>query len=54
MKWDLFKGNARNNKIKAAKFQESQVEHFYIKSEADILTAVTKYYQELHMYIEQL
>lgn len=54
MKWDLFKGNARNNKVKAAKFQESQVEHFYIKSEADILTAVIKYYQELHMYIEQL
>jgi len=54
IKMDLFKGNARNNKVKAAKFQEAQAEHFYIKSEADILTAITNYYQELYMYIEQL
>jgi outer membrane protein TolC len=54
LKWDLFTGNARNNKVKAAKYQESQAEHFYIQSEADILTAITKYYQELNMYTEQL
>lgn len=54
MKWDLFKGNARNNKIQAAKHVEAQAEHFYLQSEADILTAVNKYYQEMNMYLEQL
>lgn len=52
--WDLFKGNARKHKVAAARFKETQVEEFYLKSELDILTAVTKYYQELMMYTEQL
>lgn len=54
MKWDLFTGNERINKLKASKFQETQVETFYQKAESDIKTAITKYYQEINMNSEQL
>jgi len=54
MKWDLFTGSERINKLKASKYQESQIETFYQKTESDIKTAITKYHQELKMNLEQL
>ncbi len=54
LQWNLFDGNARNRKIKAAKLQEMQAEDFYAKAESDIHSAIIKYYQELNMYLEQI
>ena len=54
MKWDLFSGASRIRKVKASKYQQKQVDNFYDKAESDIKTAITKYYQELNMYLEQL
>lgn len=54
MKLNLFTGNERYNKLKAAKHKENQAELLYGKVEQDIKTAITKYYQELHMNLEQL
>ena len=54
LKWDLFTGNERVNKLKASKYQEAQADIFYQKTESDIKTAITKYYQELNMNFEQL
>lgn len=54
MKWDLFSGTSRIRKVKASKYQQKQVDNFYDKAKADIKTAITKYYQELNMYLEQL
>ena len=54
LQWNLFDGNARSRKIKAAQFQQMEAEDFYIKSEADIQSALTKYYQEMYMYLEQI
>lgn len=54
MKWDLFTGAERINKLKASKIQQDQVETFYQKTESDIKTAITKYYQEMNMNLEQL
>lgn len=54
MKWNLFKGTERIHKLKASKVQEMQVETFYQKAESDIQTAITKYYQEIQMNLEQL
>ena len=54
LKWDLFTGNERMNKLKASKIQETQIETYYLKAESDIKTAITKYYQEINMNLEQL
>jgi len=54
LQWSLFDGNVRNRKVKAARFQEMQAEDFHAKAESDIHTAITRYYQELHMYQEQI
>jgi len=54
LKWDLFTGSERVNKLKASKIQQEQVETIYQKAETDIKTAITKYYQELNMNLEQL
>lgn len=54
LKWDLFQGISRYRNIKAARMQEDQVEYIYSKASADISTAITKYYEELNMYLEQL
>jgi len=54
LQWSLFDGLARNRKVKAAQFQVLQADDFYIKAESDINSAITKYYQELHMYLEQI
>ncbi|MCG8412067.1 MAG: TolC family protein [Bacteroidales bacterium] len=54
LKWNLFSGTERIKKLKASKIREMQVETFYQKAESDIKTAVTKYYQEIQMNLEQL
>lgn len=54
LKWNLFTGTERIKKLKASKVQEQQVETYYDKAEFDINTAITKYYQEIQMNIEQL
>jgi len=54
LQWNLFDGLARNRKVKAAKIQQMQAEDFYLKAESDIYSAINKYYQELHMYVEQI
>ena len=54
LSWTVFDGIARDRKIKAARYQESQADDFYHKASADIRTAITKYYQEMSMYAEQL
>jgi outer membrane protein TolC len=54
VKMDLFQGTSKYHKMKAAMYQENQAESFYLKTEEDIKTAITKNYQELSMYIEQL
>jgi len=54
LQWSLFDGNARSRKVKAAKFQSMQADEFYAKAETDIYSAITKYYQELNMYTEQI
>jgi len=54
MKWNLFTGTERLRKLKASKIQQLQVETFYEKAESDIKTAITKYYQEIQMNLEQL
>lgn len=54
LSWTLFDGMARDRKIKAARFQQEQADDYYDKANADIKTAINKYYQELNMYLEQL
>lgn len=54
LQWSLFDGNARSSKVKAAKFQAMQADEFYAKAESDIYAAITKYYQELNMFLEQI
>ncbi len=54
LKWSLFDGNERSRKVKAARFLQMQAEDFYIKSEGDIQSAITKYYEEMNMYLEQI
>jgi outer membrane protein TolC len=54
LSWTLFDGMARDRKIKAARYQESQADDYFNKANADIKTAITKYYQEMNMYLEQL
>ena len=54
LEWNLFDGAVRNRKVKAAKFQQMQADDFYAKAESDIHSAITKYFQELNMYLEQI
>jgi outer membrane protein TolC len=54
LQWSLFDGNARSRKVNAAKFQQLQAEDFYARAESDIHSAITKYYHELNMYLEQI
>jgi outer membrane protein TolC len=54
LQWSLFDGNTRSRKVKAAKFQALQADEFFAKAETDIYSAITKYYQELNMYSEQI
>jgi len=54
LQWSLFDGFARNRKVSAARFQAMQADDFYAKAESDINSAITKYFQELNMYFEQI
>jgi outer membrane protein TolC len=54
LKWNLFEGRSQSNRIKAMGYQKMQADDYYQKAESDIHSAITKYYQELGMYREQL
>lgn len=54
LKWNLFEGQSQSRRIKAMSYQKMQADDYYRKAESDIHTAITKYYQELNMYREQL
>jgi outer membrane protein TolC len=54
LKWTLFDGMSRYRKVQAATMKTEQVKEYHAKATNDIETAVTKYYQELNMYREQL
>jgi outer membrane protein TolC len=54
LQWSLFDGNSRSGKVKSAQYQQMQVNDFYAKAESDIHSAISKYYQELHMNLEQI
>lgn len=54
LKWNIFSGFSQERKLKAIRFQQLQADDVYGKVSADIHTAVSKNYQELNMYREQL
>jgi outer membrane protein TolC len=54
LKWTIFDGTARYRHMKAASFKTEQVEEIKTKAESDVATMVTKLYNELQMYHEQL
>jgi len=54
LKWNLFEGQSQSRRIKALSYQKLQADDYYQKTASDIHTAITKYYQELCMYREQL
>ncbi|MCG8701360.1 MAG: TolC family protein, partial [Bacteroidales bacterium] len=54
LKWNVFQGASRVRNVQAAKLQQQQVEQVYHKATSDISTAITKFYQETQMYMEQM
>lgn len=54
LKWTIFEGNARNNKLKAAKLKSLQVEEFTADAELNIRTAITKLHNDIGTGIEQI
>ena len=53
MKWTLFEGMGRKNKIHASETLHNQVEFAEQKAHSDLKAYLTKLYQELHMQMEQ-
>lgn len=53
-RWTLFNGAARTYKVKSAKATIDRVDYIESKAIADISTYITKLYNELQSYIEQL
>lgn len=54
MRWSIFQGTSRSQNVKASKYQIQKAESMSKKASLDIETAITKYYQETQMYLEQL
>ncbi len=54
LKWNMFSGRRALNKTKAAKYTVQRVEEVKNKYKADIITGVSKIYQNLQMCLEQL
>ena len=54
LKWTLFDGMARTRKVKAAGYQQRQVDEIEGKANADIETIIEKCHHEVLMDIEQL
>ncbi|MGB5989857.1 MAG: TolC family protein [Marinifilaceae bacterium] len=54
LKWNIFSGQKSYRKTKAAKLTIERVGQIKEKYESDINTGITKYYETLQMYIEQL
>ena len=53
MKWTLFDGMSRNNKVHASETLHNQVQFAEQKAHSDLKAYLTKLYQELHMQMEQ-
>lgn len=53
MKWTVFEGFGRNNKIRAGETMESQVHFAEQKAQADLKAYLTKLFEELQMQMEQ-
>ncbi|HPE75934.1 MAG TPA: TolC family protein [Draconibacterium sp.] len=53
MKWTVFEGLGRKNKIKAGETMRSQVDYAEQKAQADLKAYLTKLYQELQIQMEQ-
>jgi len=53
-RWTIFNGAARTYKVKSAKATIDRVDYIESKAIADISTYITKLYNELQSYIEQL
>jgi len=54
LRWTIFDGAARTYKVKAARATIDRVDYIESKAIADIYTYITKLYNELQSYIEQL
>jgi len=54
LSWTIFDGAARTYKAKSAKATVDRVEYIQTKAQADISTYVTKLYNELMSYVEQM
>lgn len=54
LRWNIFSGRRALNKTKAARYTVQRVGEIKNKYKADIITGVTKIYQNLQMSIEQL
>lgn len=53
MKWTVFEGMGRKNKIKVGETMQSQIEFAEEKAHADLKAYLTKLYEELQMQMEQ-
>lgn len=53
LKWTIFEGLGRNNKVKAGETMKSQVIFAEQKAHSDLKAYMTKLYQELQMQMEQ-
>ncbi len=53
MKWTVFEGLSRNNKIRASETMQSQVDFAKQKAQADLKAYLTKLFEELQMQMEQ-
>ncbi len=54
LKWTIFEGNKKNSDRKAVKLQQEQVDLYYNKSEQNIATVITKFYNQMQMNLEQI
>lgn len=54
LKWNIFSGRKSWSQTKAARYTVQRVQEIGNKYKADIITGVTKYYQNLQMCLEQL
>ena len=54
LSWTIFDGAARTYKVKSAKATIDRVEYIQTKAQADISTYVTKLYNDLSSYVEQM
>jgi outer membrane protein TolC len=54
LNWTIFDGASRLRKVQSASMKTEEVEEIKLKAELDITTVITRLYNELNMYHEQL